>query len=623
MFSSYSSSRMAEIRPEDVGRHEGAARDFLDRYRCCVLQAATPGSAKLQDLLPRLLGWIADERNLYAAWKHLAAKAGGPGPNGDAFHNFSDDRVWEQLRSLKHAVETGEYSPGDELDIKIPKGPGRGFRTIAIRNIQDRVVERAITQIIQPLLDPRFHKHSFGGRPGVGPWHALALAQALAETQQRLLWITDDIRDAFSNVPLARLLDVVRQRLPDEQLLKLISRVVAGKRGLRQGSPLSTLLMNLYLDHFLDRPWARRHPTSPLLRYIDDLLVLCQAGDDARNLYADLRRRLESAAMPLKGNSEASICDLAAGQNAHWLGFDVMKAGDGGVQFKLPGGGTSCTDRWQDELNTRLLQAQSRADAPRMAVRIIHGFVEAMGPAAEHLDRRRIYDRIAIAAKDCGFEEIPEFFTFTQRLQSAKRRWNKTLKNARRNLVANGDSQHLGRRPVAFEAANDLEPATAASGPRPSFVIYSDGCCLQVRRRGGWAFQIKDMRGSLILRQRGGLHRTTNNRAELWAVIKALEWLPTACTATIVSDSLYVIDGIAKYLARWRAQNWRVGSDRNKRPLKNRDLWERLDVLLAPHTVSCRWIEGHAGQRENEECDRMARRSAKRTSRPTALSDYR
>jgi ribonuclease HI len=154
-------------------------------------------------------------------------------------------------------------------------------------------------------------------------------------------------------------------------------------------------------------------------------------------------------------------------------------------------------------------------------------------------------------------------------------------------------------------------------------VIYTDGCCLQVRKRGGWAFQVKDKHGSLILRQRGGLARTTNNRAELWAVIKALEWLPSATRVTIVCDSRYVTDGISKHLAHWRLQAWRRGTGRRKGSLHNRDLWERLDAALAPHTVSCRWVEGHAGQRENEECDRMARRSAERVGRPMPFSDYR
>ena len=139
--------------------------------------------------------------------------------------------------------------------------------------------------MVQPFLDPTFAPASFGYRPGMGRENALAYAEAMAEMTGSWVWVLEDVKDAFDNVPLGRLLDIVRKRLAAEDIVELI-RVVAGSArrpgGSRQGSSLSPLLLNTYLDHLLDRPWAKRQPATPLIRVADDLLVLARDGDGAR-----------------------------------------------------------------------------------------------------------------------------------------------------------------------------------------------------------------------------------------------------------------------------------------------------------------------------------------------------
>src|SRR4051812_44973032 len=105
------------------------------------------------------------------------------------------------------------------------------------------------------------------------------MAELLATEQQRVVWITADLKDAFGSVPLPRLMDLVGKRLPDARLTDLLRRIVGDqKKGLPQGGPLSPFLMNLYADHFLDQKWRQQFPETPGIRYIDDELILCRAG---------------------------------------------------------------------------------------------------------------------------------------------------------------------------------------------------------------------------------------------------------------------------------------------------------------------------------------------------------
>jgi ribonuclease HI len=132
-------------------------------------------------------------------------------------------------------------------------------------------------------------------------------------------------------------------------------------------------------------------------------------------------------------------------------------------------------------------------------------------------------------------------------------------------------------------------------------LIFTDGACTGNPGPGGYAaiLQCGDHRRELA----GGFRRTTNNRMELTAAIRALEALKQPCSVTLVSDSMYVINGIAKGWARnWRAKRWiRAG-----KTVPNWELWRRLLELCAHHDVRMQWVEGHTGHAENERCDELA-----------------
>ena len=141
----------------------------------------------------------------------------------------------------------------------------------------------------------------------------------------------------------------------------------------------------------------------------------------------------------------------------------------------------------------------------------------------------------------------------------------------------------------------------------PELFAYTDGGCSGNPGPGGWGVLLEARNGTEVVRQRelsGGEPETTNNRMELTAAIMALEALERASTITIVTDSTYLRDGITKWIHGWRRNGWKTAS---KKPVKNVELWQRLDDAQARHTVTWEWVKGHAGHPENERADELAR----------------
>jgi len=133
-------------------------------------------------------------------------------------------------------------------------------------------------------------------------------------------------------------------------------------------------------------------------------------------------------------------------------------------------------------------------------------------------------------------------------------------------------------------------------------VVHTDGGCKGNPGKGG--FGVVMVFGKHRREISAGFRRTTNNRMELLAAISALETLTEPCEVELHSDSRYLIDAIVKkWIDGWKRKGW-VTAD--KRPVKNRDLWERLLIASAPHKVDWRWVKGHAGHAENERCDELA-----------------
>ena len=135
----------------------------------------------------------------------------------------------------------------------------------------------------------------------------------------------------------------------------------------------------------------------------------------------------------------------------------------------------------------------------------------------------------------------------------------------------------------------------------PGVIIYTDGACRGNPGPGGW--------GAILIHKgkekelSGGELQTTNNRMELMAAIRALEALNKPCKVTLHTDSQYVRQGITEWMAGWKARGWRTAA---KEPVKNEDLWRRLDAARSAHTIRWHWVKGHAADPLNNRVDALA-----------------
>ena len=143
---------------------------------------------------------------------------------------------------------------------------------------------------------------------------------------------------------------------------------------------------------------------------------------------------------------------------------------------------------------------------------------------------------------------------------------------------------------------------TQSGDGNPNVEIFTDGACSGNPGPGGWG---------AILRYRGtereingGEANTTNNRMEMMAAIQAVEALRRPSRIILYTDSKYLSDGITKWIHGWKRRGWKTAG---KKPVKNQDLWQRLDNATAGHDIEWRWVKGHAGHRENERADALAR----------------
>jgi ribonuclease HI len=144
---------------------------------------------------------------------------------------------------------------------------------------------------------------------------------------------------------------------------------------------------------------------------------------------------------------------------------------------------------------------------------------------------------------------------------------------------------------------------------KPHVTIYTDGACKGNPGLGGWGAVLRS--GGKEKHLCGGEKNTTNNRMEMTAVIEALIALKSPCVIDLFTDSQYVNRGVNEWLSNWKKANWKTAS---KAPVKNVDLWQKLDELLGAHDIHWHWVKGHSGDPGNDLADELANRGAQETA---------
>jgi RNA-directed DNA polymerase len=268
--------------------------------------------------------------NMVLAWKRVKANKGSAGVDGRTIQETREylKTDWPRIRQ---ELLTGKYRPQPVRRVEIPK-PGGGTRELGIPTVMDRLIQQAILQVLQPLIDPSFSEHSYGFRPGRRAHDAVLQAQRYVQEGFQVV-VDIDLEKFFDRVNHDILMDRVSKRVADKALLRLIRNYlevgilfngVAIERyeGASQGGPLSPLLANVLLDE-VDRELEKRG--HRFVRYADDCNVYVRSRRAGELVMTGLRRLYER--LHLKVNEAKSAVDLAFGRK--FLGF-CFRRGPGG-----------------------------------------------------------------------------------------------------------------------------------------------------------------------------------------------------------------------------------------------------------------------------------------------------
>ncbi len=240
-------------------------------------------------------------------------KDAAPGVDGLGWREYGQD-LFANLRDLHERVQSGRYRAKPVRRVLIPKPDGR-MRPLGIASLEDKIVQRALTEVLNAVFEADFLGFSCGFRPGRKPHDALdALAAGIC--QRKVSWVLDaDIRDFFGSLDRGWLEKFLRHRIADERVLRLIGKWLAAgviedgklsemEQGTPQGAPVSPLLANVYLHHVLDlwAEWWRRHHARGdviIVRFADDFVAGFQYRDDAERFLAALRERFAKFGLEL------------------------------------------------------------------------------------------------------------------------------------------------------------------------------------------------------------------------------------------------------------------------------------------------------------------------------------
>ena len=258
-----------------------------------------------------LLHHVTFER-LWAAFASVKQDA-APGADGVRWREYEQD-LRENLTDLHGRVQSGKYRAKPVRRVMIPKPDGR-MRPLGVASLEDKIVQRALVEVLNAVFEADFKGLSYGFRPGRGPHHALdALTAGIQGT--KVSWVLDaDIRDFFGQLDRAWLEKFLRHRIADERVLRLIGKWLAAgviedgklsemEQGTPQGAPVSPLLANVYLHHVLDlwAVWWRNHHARGdmiIVRFADDFVAGFQYQDDAERFQEALRERFAEFSLEL------------------------------------------------------------------------------------------------------------------------------------------------------------------------------------------------------------------------------------------------------------------------------------------------------------------------------------
>ena len=379
-----------------------------------------------------------------------------PGPDGLRLEEMSRAQIAETCRALSQALRDGTYSPSRARRAYIAKPGKTGKRAIFIQNICDRIVAKAAHLILVKIIDPTFVETSFGFRPQRSIAGALATAIGYTAAEDLHTWVSADIENAFEAVPLSRFAVALRARMFPPELEQLILLLAGGEsgRGLRQGSPLAPLLFNLFVDFFLDRKWPRLMSGVKLLRYTDDLLLLCKKPEAAVRAREVLSNTLLGAGTPLKKTNDPPYVVMRPGAELTFLGYHLTMADKKLIAIISP--------RLWGTLTDSLAESHIELDSTFQANDVIRSWLSYLGPCFENEVQQDVLRRVRRLAEDQGFYEIPTDGELLEQWKEASDEWRRLAPDYVEEAYAVSDGlpgPHAFKTVRVVNEANDADEA--------------------------------------------------------------------------------------------------------------------------------------------------------------------
>lgn len=309
-----------------------------------------------------LIDKVYDRRNLVAAFAKVKANKGAAGVDHVSIEQFEKD-LEARLDALQRTLRERSYKPSAIRQVLIPKPDSQEKRALGVPTVRDRVVQRAVQNVIEPIFEKQFSDRSFGYRPGLSAKHAVARVEQ--QLREGRVWTVEvDLASFFDNIPHDKLLERIRERVIDSRVLEVIEAMLktAIKRadgtreerrrlGISQGGPLSPLLANIYLnplDHMM------RERGYEMTRYADDMVVQCKSEEEARGAKATLEKWCAQAQLPINAN-KTRVVQVTTNE-----GFDFV-----GFEFRLWGGRPGWSVKFPKESRVKRMKDRVRELTPR------------------------------------------------------------------------------------------------------------------------------------------------------------------------------------------------------------------------------------------------------------------
>ncbi|MEW4529425.1 reverse transcriptase domain-containing protein [Maioricimonas sp. JC845] len=346
------------------------------------------------------LNQLANHEQLKVVFQILSGSGGAAaGPDGVTYTDLSGSELHEILRGLAETLRQRTYRPGTDREVRIPKGQGK-FRTLHIQSLLDRLVAKSLYLTLQPYWE----KQLPGMRQDV--WQIFAAMQSTMRREKAYFLAIDDIRDCFPSARIDDVLDCHRNHDNQPDLLWLIETVIRGhegpdhKQGLAQGSPYSPVAMELLLHTHLDAPLKRdaTRGTPLLLRYVDNLNIVCSSEREGHDILQTCRNRLAPLGFDLKGQ-DGPPQDIRDPKHSRTVLGLIPRWQNGQLTFLVP---ESAFDHLQEGLSSALVSSHPDQTAREVS----SGWIQALGPALTNAARNEIIDRVIQMARKCGFTEL-------------------------------------------------------------------------------------------------------------------------------------------------------------------------------------------------------------------------